>query len=350
MRFHGGGYLKGFLDFSSNINPLGVPKPIEEEIRRCLKEEIYKYYPDSNYLNIKRAISYFYDVEAENIVQTNGASEALSLIVLLLKPKYLVTFEPSFGDYELLTKALNVKLIKHRLNLVNDKFIFEFDFVKNLKEEKLGLIIIVNPNNPTGSYVDIDKIIELAHETSNIILLDEAYSEVSDYDTILKKHEDLPKNVVVVKSFTKVFSIPGLRIGFIYSRNRELIEKIDIIRPIWNLNSIVDYSLSKALTSYKKDLWSFINHTKKYIKNERKMLSHKLSNYFQVYKSCTNFIMLKSNCSAKVIHDMLLKRRIKIRTLNNFGKEYLRISVRRREDNEVLIKSIREIFRNIKRH
>lgn len=261
-----------------------------------------------------------------------------------------MTFEPSFGDYELLTKALNVKLIKHRLNLVNDKFIFEFDFVKNLKEEKLGLIIIVNPNNPTGSYVDIDKIIELAHETSNIILLDEAYSEVSDYDTILKKHEDLPKNVVVVKSFTKVFSIPGLRIGFIYSRNRELIEKIDIIRPIWNLNSIVDYSLSKALTSYKKDLWSFINHTKKYIKNERKMLSHKLSNYFQVYKSCTNFIMLKSNCSAKVIHDMLLKRRIKIRTLNNFGKEYLRISVRRREDNEVLIKSIREIFRNIKRH
>ncbi len=344
MRYHGGGYLEGIIDFSSNLNPLGIPKILEEKILEAIEKRLYKYYPDSNYKELREAIAKFFNINVENLVVTNGSSEAISLILSLLRPDRIYLIEPTFGDYDLIAKALNLKIVRYKYDERDNSFKFE---LKDLKIDEEGLLIICNPNNPTGSFISSEDIIEFANKYKEMyILIDEAYIELSDYESII--YERLPKNIIVLKTFTKVFSIPGLRIGFVYSKNHEIIESIDYLRPIWNINSIADYSLTKALKESADDLWDFIYESKKVVKFERKFLYEGLKKYFKVYKSVANFLLLKSNISAEYIKSELLKKKIYVRISNHYGlsNNYIRVSVRRRFENELLIKSLEEILRN----
>ncbi len=342
MRYHGGGYLKGILDFSTNLNPLGTPEVIKKEIIKLFNDDIYKYYPDSNYEEIRKSIAYFYDIDYKYVLQTSGASEAISLIISLLRPRKIYLIEPTFGDYELISEALGINL--ERLFFVENHDRFEF-VLSDLKI-KNGLLVICNPNNPTGSFINHDDIIEFAEKNDCYILLDEVYVELSDYETIIKRN--IPENIIVVKSFTKIFSVPGLRIGFIYCKDENIINKLDNIRPIWNLNSIADKCFTNVLKKYKKELWDFINASKKYIRREREFLYNELSKYFKVYKSCANFLLLKSKIPGDYLKQELLKRNIYIRVSNyyNLSKNFIRISIKRRGENELLVKSFEEIFRN----
>jgi len=354
MRVHGGGLLDNIIDFSVNLNPYHVPDYIDREIRLCiLDKEIYKKYPDYNYTELTRAISLFYDINSNYIIVTNGASEGLNLSIITLKPDSLIIISPSYGDYEMLCSALGIKCIYLLMKEDKEEFIIELDkVIKYIEKFRKSLIIITNPNNPTGSIIDNKYIIDIGKEAmkrDSFILIDEVYSELSDHKSILTNYKDLPENFIIVKSFTKLFNIPGLRIGFIYNTNIKLIKKIDYIRPTWNVNSIVECVFKNILVRYKEDLWKFIEESKKYIKKEREYLVNRIRGIgYHVYKSRTNFILLKHKwISSEYLKEFILEKyKILVRPAYSFyglNQYYTRISVRRHNENILMVKALEEL-------
>ncbi len=353
MRFHGGDFwVKGnVIDFSANLNPLGTPRHIEEEINHCIiKARIYTKYPDYDYNELRKAIAYFYNIDYRYLIATNGAAEALNLTIIALKPSTLIIVSPSYGDYDLLCKALSIKCLHLLMDEHEGYYALNYDeLLKYIHENKYSVIIITNPNNPTGIVIEHNHLIDLALEAKRYgswLMIDEVYSELSNYATILKT--SLPENIVVVKSFTKTFNVPGLRLGFLYTPSHNLIEKVNNIRPTWNVNSIADYVFRRILINYKKDLWKFIETSKTYINQERSYLMEKLRGLgFQVYKSETNFILLKHPWIHTIkLRDMLLEKyRILIRPAHTFYGltiYHSRIAVRKREENKLLVKALEE--------
>ena len=351
-RFHGGG-VSGVVDFSVNTNPLGPPSLVEEAVAWCIRHRVYTFYPDSNYEELRQTVSSFYGVSRENIVVCNGASEALSLTVMVLRPKTLVVVQPSYGDYDLLCRALRIKCIDFYMSEVGEGFRFNveafLDMVKKLEEP---LIVLTNPNNPTGLVLEPRVVEQLITDVSGKawILLDEVYSELSGYKGFMGRSEF--ENIVVVRSFTKTLSIPGLRIGLLYSPNKGMVRRIDMARPTWNISSIAECTLRRVLSRYAEELWKFIEYSRSYIVEERIFLTSRLRSLgYKVYDSKTNFILLRHDWIDTIsLRDALLnKYKVLVRPAHTFKgltRYHTRVSVRRRKDNELLVNALGEFVKS----
>ena len=351
MRFHGGSFRvnRETIDFSINTNPIGVPTQLKKNLEECFRKDIYTVYPDYNYTELKKGIAYFYDIKYDSIIPSNGASEALNYIIIALNPSTLIVVSPSYGDYELLCEKLHIKCIYENMMLKNNFFEIDYNSLVDIaKESEKPLIIITNPNNPTGSVAKEKLLCDLADELKNKawILVDEAYAELSGYQGLLNTlNQD---NIIVVRSFTKIFSIPGLRIGFMYGFSRKILNIIDSIRPTWNINSIVECALKKAFLDCKEELWDFIRKSAAYVKTERKYMLKMLSNIdYKVYKSETNFLLLKHPQIDTVdLYNYLLKKHnILVRpayTFYGLTRYHTRISIRNRRENMLLVRSLGE--------
>ena len=351
MRFHGGSFWvkHRVVDFSVNTNPLGIPLELEEAIHKCCIKDVYSTYPDYNYSELRESVANFHDIEPEYIIPSNGASEALSLSIISLKPKTLVIVAPTYGDYELICRALGVKCIYELMREEREKFILNTTkLITRIKRLNKVILIITNPNNPTGTLISEKEVMELAEELSDKgwILIDEAYAELSNYHGLLGVSNH---NLIVIRSLTKVFSIPGLRIGFIYSVSKHLLHSIDALRPTWNVNAVVDCALRASLIRFKKELWSFIENSHSHIRYERDRLRNSLIRLrYKVYESRTNFLLLKHPwIDSLSLRDYLLKNHdILVRPAHTFkglSNHYTRISVQSRKNNELLVKALEQV-------
>ncbi len=359
MRFHGGVQDKNVLDFSVNVNPLGVPKCIKDYISECIDECVYERYPDYEYKNLRKAIANFFEVSETNIVPTNGAAEALSLTILALRPRTLIVLEPSYGDYELMSRAIGAKCIHITMTELHNEYVLPNDSMKEIirHAKDNSLIIINSPNNPTGSIVELDKILELSKCLKHsYIVLDEVYAELSEYTSIIKvPPSSLPENLIIVKSFTKIFAIPGIRLGFIYVTSEHLRELFESVRPAWNVSSIAECALANALSKCKSKLWSYIEKSRNYIAMERRRLTSMLQDLgIIVYNSKTNFLLLRHDFieSFKLYEYLLRKFRIAIRPAHTFyglTKYHSRISIKSKNENMYLVEAFRHAIKNFGR-
>lgn len=345
MRVHGGG-IEGVLDFSVNANPLGPPKVLEEEVARCFRDGAYRSYPDSNYEGLKAAIAHFHDVDEEHLIACNGASEALSLALISLRPKNLLVVSPSYGDYGLLSEGIGAGCRHLVMREVDGGF--EFDAERVVDEvEGLGgaVVVITNPNNPTGLVVEEAALSKLAEELRGRawLLVDEVYAELSGYKGLIGRELD---NVIVVRSFTKVFGVPGLRLGFAYTPSRRVLRRMEAIRPTWNIGTIAEMAFRKVLVEAKDELWEFVRRSSRYIAEERAKLASSLSNLgYHVYESRANFLLLKHPWIDSIaLRDELLREHgIHVRpahTFHGLTRFHTRIAVRRRDENELLVRAL----------
>ncbi len=351
-RFHGGG-VSGVIDFSVNTNPLGPPPVVEEAVAWCIRHRVYTLYPDSNYEELRRAISLFYNVKREHIVPCNGASEALSLAVIVLRPRTLTVIQPSYGDYDLLCRALRIKCIDFYMNEVGDTFNLNIeDLLDRVRSLEDPLLVLTNPNNPTGIVVEPEIVEQIVLDLKGKarVLLDEVYSELSGYKGFMGR-EDLD-NVIVVRSFTKTLSIPGLRVGLLYSPNMDIVRRIDMARPTWNISSIAECTLRRILSSHSHELWRFIDYSREYIAGEKRFLTNSLRSLgYKVYDSKTNFVLLRHDwIDATSLRNTLLDRYgILVRPAHTFKgltRYHTRIGVKRRRENELLVKALGELVKS----
>lgn len=330
------------IDFSANINPLGVSKKLENIIRESI--ENITNYPDPNYMELRNVISKEYDVDIENIVVGNGGIQLIHNVIEFLNFENALIVTPTFVEYEKAVKRFNKKVNYYKLNEKND---FKLDInsllKKNLSNEEL--IIICNPNNPTGKYIDkkdLIKLLDYFKENNKFLLLDESFMDFLEDKLSLLDVVKEYENLIIIRSLTKFFSIPGLRLGFLVSNNKKIINNINKFRESWSVNEFAN-NFGKVIFKDKK----YIRDTKKYIKEQRHFLTKELEKFkfLKIYKSSANYIFFKSHINLDLKKE-LIKYNILIRKCNNYiglDDNFYRIAVKNKKNNDYLIQCIKEI-------
>ena len=317
-----------WLDFSANINPLGL----SEKVRAALIENLdgIKNYPDPNATELKAAISQRYKVPAENLVLLNGATEFFYLYLQVTRPRKILIPVPSFSEYERAARSINAQ-IGYIFTSAEENFDFDFE-----QEFFADLMIIGRPNNPTGNLISLDDIKKIS--TSVKVLVDESFIDFLDVESARKL---VSEKISVVQSLTKIFALPGLRLGFAVVE-KHLAEKLNSAKDIWNVNFLAQKAGVAALSDEK-----FLIDTKNWLFTEQKYFVEQLKKIHgvKVFEPTANFILLKFKTSAlaELTVKKLRKSKILIRSCKNFiglDGRYLRVAIRTREENMRLIKAL----------
>ena len=383
MDFHGGNIYKIFreknikeiLDYSSNINPYGIPESLKKRITENL--EILERYPDPDYVELREKLAYLNKVDISNIILGNGATEIIFLFMKVINPKKILIVSPTFGEYERAVKATEISGDTVSLsssngdnkNIENKKIEIEYfelkesdDFklnignLKNELENKYDLLIICNPNNPTGKFLKLaqtEEILKECNKYNTKLFIDEAFIEfLADRmkESIINTEEN-KKNLFVTRAFTKFFAIPGLRLGYGMYFDKELEQKISEKKEPWSVNNIAEMAGLTVL-----DDTEYIEKTLKWIVEEKIYMYEKLNEISGIksYETEVNFItgkidekLFSEGLNVKVLREKMLEQGILIRDASNFkflDERFFRLAIKDRTSNDRVIEAMKEIF------
>lgn len=334
--------VEDIIDFSANINPVGLNNNVKSAMINAL-DKVEKY-PDIYYLNLKESISKFADVDIENLVIGNGAAEVIFNIIRGLKPKKVLLPAPTFSEYEEATLSIDGDIEYYHLREDED-FNLNMGLIDCLNKS-IDMIFICNPNNPTGVLTKntfIENLAQKCIETKTTIVIDESFLDflISDKEYTAKSLLEKYKNIIIVKSLTKFFAMPGIRIGYGICCNDTFINLINKVTVPWTVNIVAADGIVQALkeNDYMKYSINYVENEKKYLYNNLKKIEN-----IKVFKPSVNFIMFKvlNNINLK---EKMLRYNILIRSCSNYeglNSSFYRVAVRTREENEILINSLKD--------
>ena len=369
--FHGGNIYKIFreknidkiLDYSSNINPYGLPENLKKEIFEKLF--VLERYPDPDYIELREKIAEKNNLNIENIIVGNGATEIIFLFMKILSPKKVLIVSPTFGEYERAIKSSTLANDSLEINYFELKEAENFVLnIKNLEtelENNYDLLILCNPNNPTGQFLKLKKleeILKICEQKNTKLFVDEAFVEfVEDWEneSIINSKEN-KENLFVIRAFTKFFAIPGLRLGYGICFNNNLLEKMLEKKEPWSVGNIADLAGQIVL-----DDENYIQKTKEWIKDQKKYMYENLNKIegLRAYKTEVNFILLKiednlleKGLDVKNLRKKMLEKGILIRDASNFiylDKHYFRLAIKDKPNNKKVTETLTSILKNIKK-
>jgi threonine-phosphate decarboxylase len=326
---------KVYLDFSANINPLGPPEVLKRNWNHFYEEMMV--YPDPNAANLKMIIADKEQISVDSILVGNGGAELIFLIARMLAGKKVLLVQPTFSEYETACRANGCEILYHQLKEPD----FELDLNEwHSKIKEADAVFVCNPNNPTGvqyPHSTMMALIEECEKHNCQVILDEAfYDFLSEYDSVIPTIHQY-SNVIIIRSMTKMFAIPGLRLGYLIARP-ETIKKLRPFQPHWSVNTIA--LLSGELLFQEQ---SFIKKTQEFISKERKRLVDLLKQLdFIVSPSKINFYLLQDPYinDQFLLFEYLLKKGVIPRHTYNFpGLEgrWLRFAIKSVDDNNKLL-------------
>ena len=333
--------LERVIKLASNENPFG-PSPKAKEMIMKSAENINRY-PDGSAYYLKNKLSEYLNLPVENIILGSGSSEIISLTLeTFVNPGEEIIYPwPSFVMYRILTLKNNAVGIEIPLEEN-----FSYDLKKFLEKitPRTKVIFLCNPNNPTGTIIHRKQLEDFLKKLPEeiIIISDEAYFEYvedENYGSAFPFFQE--KNIVICRTFAKIYGLAGLRIGYGIAR-KEITEYIERIRPPFNITTPAQMAAIAALQDQKhiEYVREKTIEGKKYLYNEFEKLG------IEYIPSETNFILCKFKVDAGKIVKELEKRGIIVRSMKSFGlTEYIRITVGTEEENRILIDSLREILK-----
>lgn len=342
---------KELLDFSANINPLGVPKTLINIIKKSTED--LQYYPDADYYELKSAIAQYYDVEKEHIFIGNGAVQVIFDAISAIQPKKAIILTPTFNEYERALKSVGCNIIRYPLKEEED-FILNIEGFMETIDDEVDLVILCNPNNPTSVLMeleDIRKILSKCREKQAYLMLDEAFMDFIPNQKAYSMMKDyrLADEVIIIRAFTKFYGIPGLRLGFGLSSNKALLKALHERTLPWSLNTFAGY-FGQVLMSEEE----YVQLTQQWMLQERKRFVealHKVDG-IKVFKPSANFILikiLKPNINAAILKKRLLKNNILIRDCSNFNNlsdRFIRIAIKSPKINDIFVKELNKAMEN----
>lgn len=334
---HGGDVYrnKNVIDFSANCNPFGTPKSVKEAAVQAMEEVFH--YPDTDCQDLREAIGVYEEVRPEWIICGNGAADLIYRLVLATKPKQAVLFAPTFAEYEQALEIVNCEVKHYELKEENGFCVEEtlLDWIT----EKTDIVFLCNPNNPTGQIIDRDmliKILDRCKKQNIIVILDECFLEFLDEPNRYEMsdlREEYP-NLLIIKAFTKIFSMPGLRLGYAISSNQDTLEEMSWKLQQWNVSVPAQMAGVAALErpeEYIRQTREYVSGQREYMRNIMKMMG------YVVFASKANYLFFKGRPG---LEKEALEAGFLIRDCQNYeglSEGFYRIAVRTKEENERLI-------------
>ncbi len=333
--------ISSVKDFSASINPWGIPKTV----LKAIQEQIPRLtaYPNPEYPQLKSALAGHHCLSTDYILPGNGSAELLTWAARELAQQertYLIT--PAFGDYSRGLKAFNAKIVSLKSPLL--PFGDLSSLIPGEQLQNSGLLLN-NPHNPTGKLWRREEIIPYL-ESFALVVIDEAFMDfltLSQQQSLIDLVPNFP-NLVILRSLTKFYSLPGLRIGYTIA-NPDLIQKWQGYRDPWSVNSLAAAAAIAALEDH-----DFQQHTWDWLVPARSQLMKSLSEISQLHAlpSAVNFLLVNTALSVTELQQQLLKKyRILIRDCLSFpelGDNYFRIAIRTPQENKELVEALKQLI------
>jgi len=323
------------IDFSANINPLGMPTFIKKEAKDAV--DVCSSYPDALQRDLINAIAEREKVKTESIICTNGAAELIFGICFALKPKKALVLSPSFEEYRQALEAIDCHVKEYRLSKKNG-FLLDDKFLSQLSHD-LDMVFICNPNNPTGQLVDdylLNRIIDSCSSKNIFLVIDECFLDFLNNENKLSKKN---KGAFVIKAFTKMYCMAGIRLGYGIYDDFDVINRIKKVLQPWNVSTVAQKA--GVLAAKDKD---FQRLSRQLIETEKEFVLGELSGIVKkIYGKDANYIFFEDEGE---LYEKLLAKGIMIRDCCNFNgltKGFFRIAIKTREENLKLIKAIKEV-------
>ncbi len=328
------------VDFSANINPLGIPQGVKQAIKSAVRDCVN--YPDPFCRALGQATAKFLGVSQTYLYFGNGAADVLFRIALAERPKRALVLAPTFADYEKALHSVACAVEYYELKEAQD-FKVEEDLLERITSQ-LDMVVICNPNNPTGQLTNVafmEKVVLHCQKLGVRLLVDECFMDFVALDKrySLRKMLGGHHQLVILKAFTKTFAIPGVRLGLCMTGDSKLLERLHEVGQDWNVSVIAQQAGIAAVQEM-----DYLHKSMAYVGEERAYLKQALTNLgAKVYGSEANYIFFY----LKTPHNLpklLEEKGILIRSCKNYhnlGEGYYRVAVKTKTMNRKLIKEIR---------
>ncbi len=306
---------KEIVDFSSNINPLGISPRAKESLLKNL--DYISTYPDPEYVDLRKSIGKYLETSTEKILLSMGATEVIGKYIEYLKPRKALLILPTYSEYRRELEKNNAEIYEYFLKEEDDFSFHTDEIISILNSNSIDVLVMCNPNNPTGSILEPREVKRILEESSSRVLLDETYIEF-----IAKVYSSVPltenKNLCVVRGTSKFFASPGIRLGYGISSDDDFLEYAKNTTPLWSINIVADI-LGQAMFN---DL-EYIKNTEDHVKHEREYFLRELSQIdsIKIFPSRGNFFLVKilNDKTGGELRENLIKSHIFIRDCSNFN-------------------------------
>ncbi|HIU02066.1 MAG TPA: aminotransferase class I/II-fold pyridoxal phosphate-dependent enzyme [Candidatus Onthocola gallistercoris] len=331
------------LDFSVNVTPLGIPEKIKTAMYESLGQA--GLYPDLSKRRLNQAIGRKHHIPESWVCCGNGASDLIFRLVFALKPKKALILAPTFVEYASALCCVTGDIERYRVD--HKDFMVREDILDRITE-RTDLVILCNPNNPTGQLIPRDLMIKIAGKcalTHTLLLIDECFLEFAENGKDYSMEKFLPAypGMVILKSFTKMFGIAGLRLGYMLCSDSDLCRMADRFGCDWNVNCVAEAAGLAAL-----ECDDYVEKVVACVSKERAFLITSLESLgISVVHGKANYLLFRVPGEER-LYEKLLAKGIMIRTCSNYdnlGRDYYRIGIRTPEDDRYLVRSLDEILR-----
>ena len=328
------------LDFSANINPLGLPQGVEAAIRAALPSVVH--YPEPTAAALREALAAYHGLAPDQVLPANGSTELIYLLVRALAPRRALVLHPAFSEYEAALELVGAQL-DHALLDEGHGFVPELSrLVPRLAGQ--DLLILANPNNPAGCLIaksDLITLVEAAEAAGVTSVVDEAFIDFIEEASLKKDLSRFPR-LLLLRSLTKCFALPGLRVGYALAR-AELLSQLSRWKESWSVNALAEAAGIAALADQE-----YQETTRLLVPHWREGLMRGLQRFdaLRVFPGVANYLLVRlldPDLTAPQLKARLLRERIAIRDCSSFrglGPAFVRLAVRRPEENQALLEAL----------
>lgn len=346
-QIHGGdiySHAGKIIDFSANINPLGLPDGVKAALKASIDD--WAHYPDPLCRRLTAAIACAERTVQAHILCGNGAADLIFRLIYACKPRCALLLAPTFAEYEIALREVGCTITRHRLREEN-----EFRLTDEILEEMvpaLDLLILCNPNNPTGQPIEAALVERIAQRCSKYgirLLIDECFMPFVDKPqqyTMLAKLEQYP-NIVVLKAFTKLYAMAGLRLGYLLCADRRLVEQTACCGQPWSVSTPAQIAGIAAIGQTQ-----YLQETRRIIKQERAYLMNGLYRLgMRVYGSQANYVFFR--CAEDTnLSERLASCGILLRSCANYeglDAHFYRAAVKMPQENAMLLDALAAVLK-----
>lgn len=343
-----GNVFGDFLDYSANINPLGLSEKVRQSMLEAMERVIH--YPDAEAAELKVAIRDAYHIDQSLITPGNGAVELLYILCHVLRPKNVLITAPAFSEYERAALACGAEVNYCYLAAEQDFAIDINAIVRTLPG--IDIVFIGNPNNPTGGLLNLSQVeilLEAAARQGTYVVMDESFLDFLPDDTQFSCRSFFGRydNLIIIHSLTKFYAIPGLRLGFALA-NPALTMVLHKSKDPWNVNTLAQAAGVAAL----RDL-EYRQASRSVIQSAKQQLAEDLLSIpgIRPVPPTVNFILAditKTGIPPAVLREKLLQHNIMIRDCSSYpgltDGYYVRFAVKLPEQNQQLVRALQTVI------